>query len=86
MRGDSRLQRAAPLVGLVARFGQFGAGRQLSDNRDPGSLSGLPSDLVLAAHIGAVDELLFVGRCPADRDGQGGIAGGLEAHRHLAEV
>ena len=49
-------------------------------------MGGLPGALVLAAHIGPVDELVVVGRRAQYLHHQGGLGHGLEAHRHLAEL
>lgn len=54
---------------LIARLGQGRIGCQFADDCDPGSLTGLPSALVLAAHIGPVDQLIAVCRRAADRHG-----------------
>lgn len=77
-----------PPFGLIAGLGELGdaGGGKSADHRDPGALGRLPSALILASGVGPVDELIAVGRRAADGDGQGGIAGRLEAHGDFAEV
>ena len=69
---------------LVPRLGQGGHRPQPAHDGEPGGLGGLPGALVLAAHVGPVDDLIAVGHRAQHLNRQGRVAGGLEAHRHVA--
>lgn len=75
-----------PPFGSIASFGKGRnvSGGQLAHDGEPGGLAGLPCALILAAHIGPVDQLVAVGRRPADGDCQSRIDHRLEAHGDFA--
>lgn len=58
----------------------------LANDGNPAGLCGLPGSLVLAAHIGSVDQLIAVDRISVDDNAQCGACGRLESNRHLTKI
>ena len=77
-----------PLSILITSFRECGnnSRRQFSDDRYPAGLGRLPGILVLAAHVGPVDDLVTVSDSAEDLNRQRRIGDRLEAHGDLAEI